>query len=52
MRSTDEREVRGRRLVVAALLLTSLLLGACPGTPQRPLQTVDSVDIPRFMGDG
>ena len=51
MRSTDEREVRGRRLVVAALLLTSLLLGACPGTPQRPLQTVDSVDIPRFMGD-
>ena len=51
MRSADEGEGHGRRLVIASMLLTSLLLGACQGTPQRPLQTVDSVEIPRFMGD-
>ena len=38
-------------MAVAAVVVTALLLGACQGTRQTPLQSVDSVDIARFMGD-
>jgi apolipoprotein D and lipocalin family protein len=36
-------------VVLATLMIASLLIGCGPTLP--PLKTVDSVDIPRFMGD-
>jgi len=33
------------------LISTVLFIGACSGNPQRPLPTVEHVDLQRFMGD-
>jgi apolipoprotein D and lipocalin family protein len=38
-------------VVVIAAVAGFLGLGACAGSPQRPIATVEHVDLPRFMGD-
>ncbi len=36
---------------ITVLLLISLLLAGCQSLPERPLPTVDKVELSRFMGD-
>jgi apolipoprotein D and lipocalin family protein len=41
-----------KRLLVAGLAgLSHFGMSACTGTPQRPITTVEHVDLQRFMGD-
>lgn len=40
-----------RHGIVLNLLFASLLLGGCATQPQKPLETVDHIDLERYMGD-
>jgi apolipoprotein D and lipocalin family protein len=45
-------QTAGKRLFIAGLAgLLYLIMSACTGTPQRPITTVEHVDLQRFMGD-
>lgn len=40
-----------RHGIVLNLLFATLLLGGCATHPQQPLETVDHIDLERYMGD-